>query len=183
MRFRLRNVLAVLVGSLLVAATPGTARAMGVGVEIGGTDAHANNGPSDQTSFALGLIMDNTFRAALIDFTLWADVQIPLKVPLADPSVGDATSYFPIDLGLRLGLALPIEPYIGILIGGLFHTGSGPAVSVPGAIFTLGGDLGADLVLGPLRLGLELRGMNLQNAPAFPDTWVYQLLAAARISF
>jgi hypothetical protein len=183
MKLRLLSVLAVLVGSLLLTSGAGTAQAMGIGVEVGGTDAHANNGPSDQSSFALGLIIDNTFNVTLLDFTLWADVQTLQKVPLADPSVDNATSYIPVDLGLRLGLALPIEPYVGILIGGMFHSGSEPSVPVPGAIFTVGGDLGADLVLGPLRVGLELRGAHLQNTDAFPDTWVWQLLASARFSF
>jgi hypothetical protein len=181
---RLRNVLTAMVGALLFAASPGTARAMGIGVEIGGTDAHAANGPGDQSSFALGLILENTFNFSLVDLTLWADVQTLQKVPLNDPSVGNATSYIPVDLGLRLGLALPIEPYIGVLIGGMFHSGSDPVVPVPSSIFTLGGDLGADLVLGPIRAGLELRGAHLQGAPdAFPDTWVWQLLASARFSF
>src|SRR5450432_1890149 len=102
---KLRNILAVLVGAFLFAATPSTARAMGIGIEIGGTDALTNNGPGDQSSFALGLILDNTFNITLIDLTLWADVQTLQKVPLIDPSVGNATSYIPVDLGLRLGLA------------------------------------------------------------------------------
>src|SRR5450755_4289270 len=106
---RLRHILAVSVGSVLVAASPGTARAMGIGVEIGGTDSHANNGPGDQSSFALGLIIDNPFSVTLVDFTLWADVQTLQKVPLLDPSVNNATSYIPVDLGLRVGLALPVE--------------------------------------------------------------------------
>jgi len=163
---------------------------MGIGLEIGGTDAHANNGPSDQSSFALGLIIDNTFSVTLIDFTLWADIQTPLKVPVDVGSLpGSATTYIPLDLGLRVGLALPVEPYVGLLIGGLFHSGSDPSGSdvgavVPGSIFMRGGDLGADLVLGPVRVGLELRGEHLQDAaPAFADTWIWQLLASARLSF
>jgi hypothetical protein len=158
---------------------------MGVGVEVGGTDAHANNGkPGDQSSFALGLIIDNSFNVTLIDLTLWADVQTLQKIPILDPAVGNATSYIPVDLGLRVGLALPVEPYVGILIGGMFHSGSQPTVLLaPDAIFTIGGDLGADLVVGPVRLGLELRGANLTGTDVFQDTWVWQLLASARFSF
>src|SRR5450432_4819436 len=116
MRLQPILILTISAGSLLLAASPGTARAMGIGVEVGGTVAHANNGqPPDQDSFALGLIIDNTFNVTLLDFTLWADVQTLQKIPILDPSVDNATSYIPVDLGLRVGLALPVEPYVGIL--------------------------------------------------------------------
>jgi len=181
---RLHHLLAISAGSLLIAATPSAALAMGVGVEVGGTVAHANSGPSDQDSFALGVIIDNTFNVTLVDFTLWLDVQTLQKVPVLNVGGENATSYIPVDLGLRLGLALPIEPYVGVVIGGMFHSGDQPTTRVPDAIFTVGGDLGADLVLGPIRLGLELRGVTLTGATeAFPDTWVWQLLASARFSF
>jgi hypothetical protein len=66
----------------------------------------------------------------------------------------------------------------------MFHSGSQPTlVLAPDAIFTIGGDLGADLVLGPVRVGLELRGSNLTNTDVFQDTWVWQLLASARFSW
>jgi hypothetical protein len=185
----LRRALVVLAGFLLLAASSGTALAMGAGVEIGGTLAHNNSGlPPDQNSFALGVIIDNTFNVTLVDFTLWADLQTLQKVPILNTSGEQATSYIPADLGLRVGLALPVEPYVGLLIGGMFHSGPQPTTltgkTAPDAIFTVGGDLGADVVVGPVRVGLELRGSSLTGqTEVFPDTWVWQLLASARFSF
>jgi hypothetical protein len=173
---------------------PAHALAIGFGIEGGGAFTQASGLPDGAATSAWtptgGIIVENTFDIAVIFLDLWADVQTPLQLQTG----GDvAAKYVPIDLGLRVGLAIgPIQPYVGILGQLAINTdsGDGPALNSP--IWGLGGDLGLDIALFVFRFGVELRavetltqivadsgGAEVNEGNAFE----FEALASVRLSF
>lgn len=163
----------------------------GVGVEGAATATGVRGLPitsSTAGDLGLGLMLEERFDLEVVELDLWEDGQTP--VPLQTGGAY-AASYIPLDVGLRVGLGFSLlRPYVGVLVNDLHLTqrpsdGAGVNSNLLGA----GGDIGCDLVILMLRIGVELRGFEtltpLASAPgaAPPGGYVIQGLLSARASF
>ncbi len=181
--------------TLLLAPAPALAMEWGLGLEGAGTLGISKNLPSSSsmaTSGGAGLILEERFSIALVDLSVWEDVQMPYTLNVAQSATGSVTSaqYIPVDLGLRLGLGFPVlHPYLGVL--GNYSVGDSSAAT---SFWGVGGDLGLDVAVLFLRFGLELRalwsvsgvsnvGQALAAATAALGALVLQGLLSARFSF
>src|ERR1700722_3648825 len=95
---------------------PSQARAIGFGIEGGGTYTKSSGisgtGSDDVWTVNGGIIVENVFPIAVLFLGLWADVQTPLELQTGGAA---PSKYVPTHLGLRLGLAIgPIQPYVGV---------------------------------------------------------------------
>ena len=162
----------------------------GVGVEGAASATGVRGlplGSSAAGNLGVGLMLEQRFNLDVVELELWEDGQTP--VPLQ--TGGDyAASYVPLDLGFRLGLGFsPLRPYVGVLVNDL-HLTQKPSngANINSDIFGAGGDLGCDLVLWLLRIGIEVRGYETltsiaQGGAAPQGGFVLQGLLSARASF
>ena len=101
------------------------------------------------------------------------------------------SKYIPIDLGLRLGLAIgPIQPYVGVLGQAAILTDSAGALNLNNPLWGLGGDLGLDIAVLIFRFGVELRGIETVSSIASDpvagnqgSAFEFEALASVRLSF
>jgi len=147
--------------ALLLAPASASAFEVGLGVEGVGTLMEAPNLSSAQISGGAGLLLEERWDVAPLEWTLWQDVQFPYDVGFGSGSIG--ASFLPDDLGLRLGFhAGSTRPYLGALIDASFPTSGGGTTFVG-----LGADLGLDIPVGAFRFGVEARAF--WNVTAYDD--------------
>jgi hypothetical protein len=164
---------------LLAAPSSALAFSFGIGLEGGATLSSLT---SVQVWPDLGLILTQRFELGPVDLTLWEDVNLPV---VYDGEV----YYFPIDIGLRVGLPGPLfRPYVGLLVNdsralgiepNSEYSNEGALTDVPG----LGGDVGFDLAVAFLRFGFELRAYETLISPAggsYGDGFALQGLLSVR---
>ena len=182
---RLASLALVLPAAAVV--VPSQARAIGFGIEGGGTFTKSSGtgaSPDEVWTANGGIIVENVFPIAVLFLDLWADVQTPLEIETGGAA---ASKYVPIDLGLRLGLAIgPIQPYVGVLGQAAILTDSAGALSLNNPLWGLGGDLGLDIAVLIFRFGVELRGIETVSAVASGNVgsaFEFEALASARLSF
>jgi hypothetical protein len=187
--------LASLVITAALALLPAQAFAIGFGIEGGGTYTKTSGlgSPNDIWTLNGGIIIENSFPIAVLFLDLWADVQTPIQLQTGSvlQSGGAAPKYVPIDLGLRIGLNLGLlQPYIGVLGQAGILTDSAGAPDLNSPLWGLGGDIGLDIAIAILRLGIELRGVQTLTAiasdPAGGDegsAFEFEALASVRLSF
>jgi hypothetical protein len=147
--------------ALLLAPASASAFEVGLGVEGVGTLMDAPNLSSAQISGGAGLLLEERWDVAPLEWTLWQDVQLPYDVGFGFGS--SSASFLPDDLGLRLGFhAGSTRPYLGVLIDASFPTSGGGTTFVG-----LGADLGLDIPVGAFRFGIEARAF--WNVTAYDD--------------
>jgi hypothetical protein len=117
----------------------------------------------------------------------WEDFQTPFNIQVGGGQ--SPASYWAVDAGVRLGLDLGLLiPYAGI-VGQLLILNSTPEGSQPlnDTAWGLGGDIGLDLSLVFLKIGLELRYLstvsNLPKVSTYPPSSAQELelLGSVRI--
>jgi hypothetical protein len=145
------------------------ARAIGVGIELGGVSAQTSGVNQDSESIgtpSAGLIVENDFPIGRVSLDLWADVQSPISLRSgfsAGDLLGEATPwYIPIDLGLRLSLPVAgVKPYVGVLGQAAVLIDSrrlSDPVALTNPLWGLGADLGLCVPVSDLvRLDFEFR--------------------------
>ena len=143
---------------------------------------------TDASSGTFGVILEQPFHLIpLLAFEFWEDFQTPFYIQTGGT---DAAKYWGIDAGARLGLDLGLLiPYAGI-VGQLLILNSTPLTSPPlnGNAWALGGDIGLDLSLVILKIGLELRYLSTvsqlaQNSNVPSSAQELELLGSVRLSF
>jgi hypothetical protein len=151
------------IGVLACSLIGGSASAfeLGVGLEFAGTGTHVGNGLEGSAKgwggVGGGVILEQRFDLPGVLLEAWEDVQTPLQVQTG--SADQTAGYLPFDAGFRLGLAPgALQYYFGIVLQGLFLT-SRPTqgAALKDAALALGGDLGLDLAVFFVRIGLEGR--------------------------
>ncbi len=190
MGFRFRTVKSALLGLALGAPPAAAAMDLGVGLEgaatatgvrgLGVTDSSAGN-------LGVGLMVEERFDLTLAELELWEDVQTPIPLQTGGSF---AAAYVPAELGLRIGLGVgPLRPFVGILVNDLVLNARPPDGPAPSPmIFGAGGELGADIVILFLRIGLDFRGFETLSNPVQGSSAPYggfgvQALVNARVSF
>jgi hypothetical protein len=148
------------IACLLMSASAG-AFELGMGLEVGGTGTHVGNGLGTSArgwgGISGGVILEQRFNVPGVLLEAWEDVQTPLQIQTGSPE--RAAAYLLLDSGLRLGLAPgALQYYFGVFLQGLFLT-SRPehGATLKDAALALGGDLGVDLAVFFVRVGLEAR--------------------------
>lgn len=143
---------------------------------------------SDATSGTFGVILEQPFHLLpILQFEFFEDFQTPFYI---QTGATDGAQYWGIDVGARLGLDLGLLiPYAGI-VGQLLILNKTPDGSPPlnGSAWALGGDIGLDLSLVILKIGVELRYLSTlsnltQNGNIPSSAQELELLGSARISF
>ncbi len=162
--------------ALVGLASPATAFELGVGLEVGGTGTFAQDAaqrpdgsrPANAGMVAVGGLVEERFDGDAIAFELFEDVQSPFA--LETGGVSGAT-YVPVTAGVRTGLLIgPFVPYLGVLFSAAILT-QRPAGSEPlsSTIFGVGGTVGVDWVISDLRIGFEMRPLEIIGGiPAAP---------------
>ncbi|MHB1846511.1 MAG: hypothetical protein ACYCWW_16945 [Deltaproteobacteria bacterium] len=172
-------------------ATP-AARAMDVGLGLEGAATATgvrglSPGDSAAGNLGVGLQLEERYPLTLVELELWEDIQTPIALQTGGSY---AAGYYPAELGLRLGLGIgPLRPYVGILVNDLIlsdRPSDGPTPNP--MIFGAGGELGADIVILFLRVGLDFRGFETLTNPVQGSAPPYggfavQALLNARLSF
>ncbi len=176
---------------------PIPALGIGFGIEGGGsyTKTSGLGYLNDIWTPTGGIIVEDEFPISVLCLDLWADVQTPTQLQTAYQTSGTGNftpvlKYIPIDLGLRLGLNIGLlQPYIGVLGQVGFLTDSDGSEDINSPLWGLGGDLGLDLAVAMLRLGIELRGVETLTAIAtdpavsYGSAIEFEALASVRVSF
>jgi hypothetical protein len=143
---------------------------------------------SQATSGTFGVILEQPFHLIpLLQFEFFEDFQTPFYI---QTGVTNGAQYWGVDVGARLGLDLGLLiPYAGI-VGQLLILSSTPQGSRPlnGTAWALGGDIGLDLSLVILKIGVELRYLstltNLTQTGNIPSSaQELELLGSVRVSF
>jgi hypothetical protein len=170
--------------ALAIVLITASARALELGVELGLAATQASHvpssinqqlgsgapspddGPQLATGVIGGLVVEQSLRFDPFRLDLWGDLEFPVRVP--DSSVQNVP-FLAIDLGVRGGLALgPFEPYVGVLGQTGFLVGPlGDAVYYPylhPVLAGLGADLGLDMAVWVMRVGVELRFVGVVSA-------------------
>jgi hypothetical protein len=176
---------------LLAVSHLALAFSFGIGVEGGATSSYYMPNSGYLTPWSTladpGVILTQRFALRAVDLTLWEDINFVAY----DNWIA---AFFPVDVGLRVGLPGPIfRPYIGLLVSagiallpteentGCRSSCTDPEVAIlPG----LGGDLGLDVAVTFLRFGIEVRAYEtlvppLQGATA-GDGFALQTLLSVR---
>jgi hypothetical protein len=188
---------ALIFGLLVVCLSPERAQAfeLGVGILFGGTYSWVSNNVETGSQSAgvgsFGILLEQRFDVPGVLLEVLEDVQfIPLLVQTGSPE--HTAGYLPVDVGMRLGLARwALQPYVGVLAQGLFLTGDpGGTPKLKQAAFGVGGELGLDLAVFFMRLGLEGRltetVTDLAPSGSTPDPGnvaVFQLLGSLRFAY
>ncbi len=179
--------------SLLLASS--VADAFEAGVELGGMDTSSNGATSatpstSSGSATFGVILLQPFHLIpLLQISTWEDFQTPFNVQTGATSTAQ---YWAVDVGARLGLDLGLlVPYAGI-VGQLLILSSSPSdQSLNSTAWGLGGDIGVDLSIVILKIGLELRYLETLS-PIATNTTVqsypssvgeFEVLGSVRLSF
>jgi hypothetical protein len=154
-----------LIGLLLCALVGARASAfeLGTGLELGGTATHVGNvgngwdGARGSGAFTGGVVVEQRFNVPGVLLESWEDLQTPLWIQTGSPD--QTAGYLPLDAGLRLGLAPgALQYYFGIVLQGLFLIDRPiQGAALKDAALGLGGELGIDLAVFFVRLGLEAR--------------------------
>jgi hypothetical protein len=163
------------------------------GVEVGAMGTSSQGAAVGQSSTAgsatFGVILAQNFHLIpLLQFSTWEDFQTPFNVQTG----GASSQYWAVDVGARLGLDLGLLiPYAGI-VGQLLILGSSPQDEMLNSTaWGLGADIGVDLSLIIIKVGLELRYLTTVS-PIAKDTTVQpfpssvqelELLGSVRLSF
>jgi hypothetical protein len=144
---------------------PTPARAIEVGLELVATGTLASQVPGEETTFdgysdsggfGVGLMVLHRFQLLpALSVDPWVDVQTPISI---DAGGGTKSSFVPFDLGLRTGLTLGSwEPFVGV-VGQLAFMTQAP-VSLNPVIGGLGPNIGLDVAVWLLRVGVDLRAI------------------------
>ena len=157
---------ALIFGALacLLASRDAAALELGVGFFGGYTYSWVPDtlgpGESQNTSTgAFGFILEQRFPVPQVLLEVFEDFQ-PIPIQVRTGSQLHTAGYLPVDLGMRLGYGgSSLQPYLGLLMQGLFLTGHPGAGSAPlkQAAFGVGGAAGLDVAIFLLRLGFEVR--------------------------
>ncbi len=153
-----RAALLLLGGSLFCAPVLARAAELGAGLEGGATATLLSSGSTTTNagSGTAGLLLEQRTDAGPVEFTLWEDAQLAYRID-AGCSVYSCLhgSLVPVDAGLRLGWGQSrVHPYLGFLAG---YDVLRQSSSLGQSFVAVGGDLGADVSLLFLRIGLEVR--------------------------
>jgi hypothetical protein len=152
-----------LILAILVMPSSPAALAWEVGVEAGaiGTSSQYTYGASTAGDATFGIILNQPFHLTpLLVLGPWEDFQTPFLVQASGAQ--RTASYWAVDVGLRFGFDLsPFLVYSGV-IGQLLILNSTPDCGECHPVlndtgWAIGGDLGLDLAISFLRVGLELR--------------------------
>jgi hypothetical protein len=186
------SALAVVCSLLLVSSV---ADAFEAGVEVGGMDTSSNGATSATPSTSagsatFGVILVQPFHLIpLLQISTWEDFQTPFNVQTGSTSTAQ---YWAVDVGARLGLDLGLlVPYAGI-VGQLLILSSSPSdQSLNSTAWGLGGDIGLDLSIVILKIGLELRYLETLSPIATNTTTQsypssvgeFEVLGSVRLSF
>ncbi|HUB08789.1 MAG TPA: hypothetical protein VMB50_17410 [Myxococcales bacterium] len=141
----------------VLASTSAAAFEVDLGVEGGAAVAFSQNVTGSELSGTAGLLLQLRWPVGPLETAIWVDAGLPYSIGTATDgsNVVHTASYFPDDLGLRLGLRFSrVRPYVGALVEADAQVGSGFAST---SFIALGGDAGFDVVVGSFRIGLELR--------------------------
>ena len=162
------------------------------GVQVGVMGTQAQNLPpgdgTQATSGTFGVILEQPFHLIpLLQFEFFEDFQTPFYI---QTGATNGAQYWGIDVGARLGLDLGILiPYAGI-VGQALILSSTPAGSpaLNGNAWALGGEIGVDLSLLILKIGLDLRYLSTlsdlaQNSNVPSSAQELELLGSVRLSF
>jgi hypothetical protein len=143
---------------------------------VGHSSTFGRNIP-DAAKWGVGVIGEARVSQGVAQLAIWGEVQTDLDLPYYLPPLDlgggsyQVASYLPIEIGLRPSIRLGLfEPHLGFIWTIL----TGPAT-----IYGLGGNLGADVRLGPVLLGLDFRATGLIDSGQASS--VFQGVVSARV--